>query len=195
LRFPSGLYGTRLATAAWFQTQGSVISQWLAVGIPGVCVQVSVSNLDDVFELLPLSPILDRYLVIEFGAWCCLLTNGPLGSDVGVLPLQAASAFDILALRATTATDGPYPATVLEVFQGSECLRSLTAAKDGLRWRYFEYGTPLPVEDSAAASSRLVRNRFTPKLLNSYLDFFGVPSSGLSGSHKVFLVTVQSSVE
>jgi hypothetical protein len=95
------------------------------------------------------------------------MNNGPLGTDVGVLPTYAARELKCRAIRAVRVDDdGPcYPARILEVYGpgGKPPLaveRTIAAANDGGRWVFETSGTPFAFEDEAAYTRTRKSSRF-----------------------------------
>jgi hypothetical protein len=109
---------------------------------------------------------------------CAVFTNGPLGTDVGMLPSLAARDLGVRGIRATVAS-GRYPANILEVFEPDERFdplhlrRSISCANDGGRWRFDVAGLPFCFEDQPQYLKRRIRARFTPPMLTRYLFELG----------------------
>lgn len=132
-------------------------------------------------ELVPSAPM-SRYAFIPNGGWTLVLNNGPLGTDVGVLPSLAAREWGCVAVRAVCVEDdGPgFPARILSVFgpDGTPPLlsvRSIAAANDGGRWVFETSGEPLPFERMVEYDRRRKTDRFTSGLLYEYLRQLHVP--------------------
>jgi hypothetical protein len=126
-----------------------------------------LASVSEAVTLLSPSPAVTRYLCVPVGQWTALLSNGPLGTDVGVLPSYAARELGCRALRVVSIDDSAtYPAQMLEVYgPGGEpplsLERSIVAADDGGRWVFETSGTPYPFEDQS--------------MLHDYLRALGVP--------------------
>ena len=141
---------------------------------------------DGIAELLKESVHRSRLLLGSLGSgWTLVLTNGPLGTDLGVLPSRAARDLKVQALRATAVQPGldHFPAAILEVFDPSSadpqlCARNVYAANDGGRWTFGEYGVRLPFEDVARYEARSVRDRLTAAMIRKYVAAFDVGSTG-----------------
>ena len=121
-----------------------------------------------------------RYACVPVDRWTLVLTNGPHGTDVGVLPSQAARELGIRAIRAVVDEGPMYPARILEVFGpgGDPVLaggRAVVAANDGGRWVFETSGNPYDFEDLEAYNKRKKSDRFTSAMVHKYLRALGVP--------------------
>jgi len=110
------------------------------------------------------------------------MSNGPQGTDVGLLPSHAARELKCRAIRAVRVDDreAEYPARILEIYgpQGELPLlleRSIAAANDGGHWVFETSGRVLPFEDEAAYRRRRISSRFTGEMLHDYLAALSVP--------------------
>lgn len=128
------------------------------------------------------SAYIERRAVIPLGAWTLLLTNGPRGTDVGMLPSLATRQWGCYGIRATSLEDGEhvFPGRVLEVFgPGGDpplmAVRSITAMNDGGRWVFETFGEPFAFERLDEYEHRLKRRRFASALLHEYLRELRVP--------------------
>jgi hypothetical protein len=136
----------------------------------------------DALEALRPMPVLSRYASIALDGWAMLLSNGPLGTDVGVLPSYAARELKCRGIRAVRVDDDEpgYAARILEVYgPGGETPlareRSIVAANEGGRWVFESSGTPFAFEDGAAYRRRSKSSRLTGEMLHDYLLALGVP--------------------
>lgn len=109
-------------------------------------------------------------------------TDGPTGTDVGLLPSLVARELNSIGIRATCIEDrdAEYPARIVEVFSPGgtgplKALRSITAANDGGRWVFETYGDPLPFEDVSAYGRGRAAGRFTSTMLYDFLAALHVP--------------------
>ena len=135
-------------------------------------------------SLEPLSPAPTKelFLATTFG-WTAFFANGARGSDPFLPMLQLSKALGVTALRASVSpTKALYPGVILEVFDTPEASgnkygyrRSIAAANDGGRWVFEQSGTPYEFEDTLKYSARRKRDRFTPSMLQYYLECLGVP--------------------
>lgn len=123
-----------------------------------------------------------RYAVVPVDGWFIVLNDGPRGTDVGMLPSQAARELGVRGIRAVCVTDDEpdLPARILEVFspEGTGPLRSrrsIVAANDGGEWVFETAGEPLAFERVERYKARRKGERFTPELLRSYLRELGAP--------------------
>jgi hypothetical protein len=83
--------------------------------------------------------------------------------------------------KTPTGEAGRYGATILELYaadsDGCSFLnvqRSIFAANDGGRWKFGANGQPLDFEQLECYKARQIRDRFTPELLDEYLQHFGI---------------------
>ncbi len=103
-------------------------------------------------------PLATRVVPVT-GTWTALFTNGPLGTDVGVLPERASRDLRVRGIRAVHIARGRvWPARTLEVYSpsGAESgvtSRVLYSMNDGGRWRFWNSGEPFTFEESADYSS------------------------------------------
>lgn len=174
------------STVGFFACPLDKLGAWLvkALGSQWRLKQLSASSLNQVLALVQPASILNRYVLMENGAWTLLLDNGPLGTDLGVLPFHACRDLRCLVVRASYSL-GKYPATVFEVYDHAapeETLhvrRSIAAANDGGKWVFQQFGAPYAFENVDAYGSRRKRDRLTPEMLSTYLDAIGVPHCAL----------------
>ncbi|MGH3390514.1 MAG: hypothetical protein ACRDOO_16730 [Actinomadura sp.] len=135
--------------------------------------------------LEPPAGIWTRELLIDMGPWTAYLNNSIQGGDpfpaVGVLT-ERLDCRGVLATHAPMREPG-HAATAFELL-GPEgppplhYIRTVGAyAADG-RWSWDESGTPLPFEDLARYTRRLIRERLTRDLLVRYLGELGIDVSG-----------------
>jgi hypothetical protein len=167
----------------FFEVDHEVLAQWLLEGLGSSWSIGSApwQSLDDaVIDLAPAVP-LSRYACINLENWALAFNNGPGGSDVGVLPSQAARDLNCQAVRAVcVGDDSGYPARILEVYgpTGEPPLaieRSIAAANDGGRWIFEVSGQPFAFEDLGEYQKRVKSQRFTCDMLHEYLRHLGVP--------------------
>lgn len=180
---PSCAHGPVTYEVGYLESETEAVAGWLKSGL-GPCEMMSpgwTSLAQAAASLAPSVP-LSRYAAIPIGAWTLILSNGPSGTDVGLLPSQAAREMGCRALRVVCVEDGEhrFPARVLEVFgpEGSPPLlfvRSIVAAKDGARWVFETSGEPLAFERVQEYKRRRKTDRFTCELLYEYLRALGVP--------------------
>lgn len=140
--FPAGAAGATTLEVGYLERGADAVAAWLGDGL-GSAWEVRTVGWDSlgsaVAELSPSVP-LSRYAAIPCGSWTLILSNGPRGTDVGLLPSQAARELGCRAVRAVCAQDEDpgFPARVLEVYgpDGAPPLasvRSIVAADDGGR--------------------------------------------------------------
>jgi hypothetical protein len=181
LPFPEG--GPITHTTGWFELDAASLSSWLRAAVDGrgpvpagwMCRADAVAALTG-----PAGAPLRRRAVVPVGErWSVLLTDGPTGTDVGLLPSHAARELGVRALRAVCAGD-PHPARVLELFGPGGAppllvVRSIVAADDGGRWVFETSGEPLAFERPGAHRRRRRADRFPASALFDYLGALGVP--------------------
>ncbi len=185
MSLPSGIGGAITWQVGYFSAATPGFAAWLASGLGGgwSCRSSGFASIGDVVAALRPTPVLTSLLCapVGSGGWTALLSNGPLGTDLGVLPSLAARELGCRGIRAmATGMEAKYPATVLEVYgpDGTGPLaveRSIAAANDGGRWVFETFGDPYPFEDLSAYTRRSKAARFTADLLRAYLRALGVP--------------------
>jgi hypothetical protein len=135
-------------------------------------------------RLLPLSMGKRRCLFAPTRAgWTAFFQSGIQGSDpfpaMSMLARRAAT----LAMRVCrTPPDDIHPAVIWEVYAPPELggepplgyRRSISAANDGGRWAFEQSGVPFAFEVTDRYGARRKRDRFTPELLDRYLEAFGL---------------------
>jgi hypothetical protein len=172
------------AEAGYFDTDPMTFAKWLCEGLGhGHRIQgAGVESAAQAAELVAPDGPLKRRVVFPRGGWTMLVTDGPGGTDLGMLPSQAARELGCVGLRAVCVADGAarYPARILEVFGPDGvppllAVRTIAASNDGGRWVFETWGDPLPFEDEAAYAAPRKSDRLPPALLLSYLSQLGVP--------------------
>jgi len=197
---PSALLIPTTEEIGYFETDALTLAGWLASALhsPTPPRELRPTPLRELIDgLLPLGER-TRHLLLPGGAWTALLNNSRLGTDLGLLPRHAARELGCRAIRAVAADDERrrYPATILEVFDPStehespHLRRVLWAVKDGGRWTFNDVGGRFAFEEPDSYLQRRIRERFTPAMLDRYLDALGIPpASGpdeqISGAYYV----------
>lgn len=185
MSLPSSIAGSTTETIGLFRCDANQLAAWL-VTMLGEKWSLRPGGWDSIEAL---GAFLDprgpksRYVLLPWGGWTVMLTDGPLGTDPGLFPSRAASRYGCTAIRATAAEPSPdrFGAVILEVFDPSStdglarCRRAIAAADDGGRWVFIDEGTPFDFEDLSAYGRRRIRDRFTPAMLRGYLHELGVP--------------------
>jgi len=160
------------------------LAEWIIEGLdPGwTMLEPRWKSIEDALQALEPVPLLSRYACLALEDWTLVLNNGPMGTDVGVLPSHAARELECRAIRAVRVDDDEpgYPARILEVYgpRGKPPLaleRSVAAANDGGRWVFETSGTAFEFEDEAAYRRRSKSSRFTGEMLHDYLMALDVP--------------------
>lgn len=178
---PSPAGGDTTTQVGYFEVKAPEFAHWLVQGFDaGWCAHPAhVNTLDEVLIVLRPHVPMNRYLCVPVGDWTALLSNGPLGTDVGVLPRYAARELKCRAIRAVDVDDtAVYPARMLEVHtpNGDDVQeRSILAMNDGGPWRFGTSGTPFPFEDQDAYTKPRKAHRFTSEMVRGYLRALGVP--------------------
>lgn len=202
--FPSSVGGATTQQVGFFDCSYQRFAEWLSEGLaPGWrMTDAHWSSLGDALHSLRPRPILDLYACIELDGWTLLMSNGPTGTDVGVLPSYAARELKCRGIRAVRVDDDDpgYPARILEVYgpRGQLPLaleRSVAAANDGGRWVFEASGTAFPFEDQASYAKRCLSFRFTGEMLHGYLVALGVPVDSEPNWRTALLVQKASLVD
>ncbi|MGJ8721385.1 MAG: hypothetical protein ACSHW9_06010 [Salinibacterium amurskyense] len=183
MTFPSSVGGATTEQVGYFEIGSSALAEWISRGFenPWKVQRGLIGSFADAAAALEVSSVLTRYLCVPIGNWTLLLSNGPLGTDVGVLPSYAARELRCRALRAVAVDNsGTYPARILEVFgpTGNPPLaleRSIVAANDGGRWVFETSGVPYSFEDESAYKLRAKASKFTVDMVYEYLGNLGIP--------------------
>ena len=132
--------------------------------------------------LAPQVPLTRYAFVPVTDGWTLMLNNAPRGTDMTVLPSQAARALGCRTVRAFVGQHGDvWPGCMLEVWgpDGDPILRSrrsIAALNDGGRWVFEVSGEPFDFEDQDAYERRRKADRFTPDMLADYLRHLDVPA-------------------
>lgn len=183
---PSTDYGVNLSTVGLIRNDFEDVALWLhgALGASNWRrTPASFQTISGVSEIVGRTPVNDVKVVVKFGDWTALVTNGPLGSDVGIIPSLAARELNCLAVRAIAnpPSSDMLCATILDVYDPrstdnpTRLRRSIACADEGYRWVFETRGAPFDFEDVGAYSARRVRDRFTPTMLDRYLSELGLP--------------------
>ncbi len=121
---------------------------------------------------------LDRTLLVSNSEnWTSYFANGLLGSDVFPPVSRIAATQRCTGLRVVKAPK----ATIFEAYECPERGGSITnhrrtiyAARDG-RWTFGSTGDPYPFENVSNYEAKTIRDRFTPDLLDAFLEGLGAP--------------------
>lgn len=184
MKIPSSRFGRTTSTVGFFETDVASVASWLddAMG-DNWKLDAVTGGLGDLIAGLGIGQQFSQQLLVPSNDWTAMFTDGPLGSDVGVLPSRSARDRGVRGLRATTVDKSvsPYEATILEVFETDatdnlqRCRRSVYAANDGGRWAFGTSGEPFDFEDTHQYTARMKRDRFDAETLYRYLGCLGVP--------------------
>lgn len=178
MRLPSSLCGSTTETVGLFRCDADRLADWMATGLGHEWVSRSAAfeSIESLCLYLTPGRQFSRQALVPWQQWTAVLTDGPTGTDVGMVPSLAARQLDCLAARAT-ATEG----AVIEVFDPTAVehilrhRRSIAAADDGGRWVFHQSGEPFDFEDVEAYDRRRIRDRFTPTMLAEFLGALGIP--------------------
>lgn len=183
MTLPSSIGGVATEEVGYFDCHAATLTSWMLKGL-GVQWKESVPHWESLIDAtvdLAVTRMLSKYACIPVNGWTLLLSNGPLGTDVGVLPSRAARELGCRAVRAVDSVDGHlYRACILDIY-GSDGVaplalrRSIVAADDGGRWVFETSGNPFPFEETDAYLERKKADRFTREMLIRYLRKLGVP--------------------
>jgi hypothetical protein len=184
MTFPSRVGGPTTQQVGFFDCDHRRLAEWLTDGFgPGwTTLEPHWESLIDVVKALSPVPVLSRYACIGLKDWTLLMTDGPTGTDVGVLPSYAARELKCRGIRAVRVDDDEqgYPARILEVYgpHGEPPLaleRSVVVANDGGRWVFETSGAAFAFEDETAYARSRKSSRLTGEMLHDYLLALGVP--------------------
>ena len=184
MTLPSDVAGTTTETVGFFEAPASTLAEWFVDSTASRWV-ASHSRWPDAAsgyaDLAPQPVLSQRAFVPVTGTWTALFTNGPLGTDVGVLPERAARDLRVRGIRAVHIARGRvWPARTLEVNSpsGAESgvtSRVLYSTNDGGRWRFWNSGEPFTFEESADYSQLRKSDRFNADTLSRCLRHLAVP--------------------
>jgi hypothetical protein len=180
---PSSDAGVTTEQVGFFEMSPTLLADWLSEEFGWPQRRPGWSCLRDAaLDLVPTSPASCQAVIPVGDDWSLLLNDGPLGTDVALLPSHAARKFGCTGIRAVCVPDdGPrYAARILSVYGAAgdpllRQIRSVHAVDDGGRWTFDAAGDPLPFETLDAYARRRIRDRFTAKMLYSYLEALRVP--------------------
>lgn len=183
MRLPSPSGGVTTQEVGYFEADAKTVAGWLCYGLGGRwnLYPAKWTSASEAIAFLSPAPALSRYVCIPVGRWAAVLNNCPGGTDVGLLPSQAARELGCMAIRVACIDDSAtYPARILEVYgpfgdPPLALVRSIAAAKDGGRWVFETSGKPFAFEDLSAYQSRMKSHRLTATMLEEYLRALGVP--------------------
>lgn len=161
-----------------------VFSEWQgSLGISWKKKVVKSDSLEAALRtLLPLTSVMSvRELFVPTASpWTAYFANCAHGTDAQSRMSFLAERIGCRGLRVvnvpnTIGKGGSYGATILEMYgpkregQILNYVRSIAAANDGGRWVFEIDGTPQAFEEPEKYKARLVRDRFTPEMLERYL--------------------------
>jgi hypothetical protein len=183
--------GLTSSTVGLFRTTSSTLAQFLAqrLGPEWWCQPFVPTRIGVFAEELSASrePYDHLKLLAELDGWTLMLTDGPAGTDLGVLPSLVARELGVPTVRASAveACDRSLAGASFETFDpdassGMRFGRWVSAIDDGSRWVFAESDIPpLSFEDVTAYSRRRIRDRLTSEMVRRYVRDFGVPEFDL----------------
>lgn len=118
---PSSCFGKTSETVGFFKCAPSQLADWLVGAFGEGWTLQSERTVDSELALRELDQQrkeVSTYLIVAAGNWSAIFTNGPLGTDVGLLPSRAARDLGVRAVRAVSTTAGTtsYETFIFEVF-------------------------------------------------------------------------------
>ncbi len=178
IELPSSELGRTFETVGWFHSSADTVADWLT-GRWGLARRKCATDFNGLEALLEKSPILRRRVLLPAGDWTAMLTDGPLGTDLGGLPSVFAREFGLTAVRAVCSPDGlgRSGARIFAAFgvSGASSERHVFVAKDGGKWKFGQFGVPFTFEDTIAYGDVIVPNRLTESSVHRYLKALGIP--------------------
>jgi hypothetical protein len=138
-----------------------------------------VGNINNVVHsLYPLTSVVSRrsLFIPTKNKWTAYLDNGHQGTD-GAAPAHLAillSCKTVHARHTPPNNDSDNPATILEIYGPTQqewlnVIRSIAVISDNGRWEFHQEGEAQPFEEISCYKERLIRDRFTGKMLERYL--------------------------
>lgn len=143
-------------------------------------------------SLLPLSSVLNQRVLFAptTSRWTAYFGNGWRGNDPSAISYlcqeigcRAIRALHVPhTLRKTPIGErGRYGATIFEVYSDRPCndsalniMRSIYAVNDGGSWKFGAHGKQFDFEDVSCYNATRKRDRFTPAMLDNYLQKFDI---------------------
>lgn len=193
------LTGVDLAPITWSvgflnlpcEEAGDALASWRRRNLePGEELTVTALDLgwpEAASRLAPLTTIrYPRELVVQTAdpAWSAYLTCSANGTDaVSAMSYLAGAekvhALSIACIQDQSRSGGPWGAVQFELYGPIETdfmnyVRTIGVVNDEGRWRFDTGGTPQAFEEPEQYTARLVRNRFTPEMLDRYCREFGL---------------------
>jgi hypothetical protein len=175
IELPSTENGRAFETVGWIQLPAGRVSDWLVKKWGLVSRNVSIS-FEELQRLTAHTPILRKRVLLPAGTWTAVLTDGPLGTDLGGIPSLISTELGVVAIRAVSSPNGGgrEGGRSFAIYVGG-VERHVYALKDGSRWDFHQYGDPLDFEEVEAYRSLRIRDRLTDERLRRYLVAAGVP--------------------
>lgn len=155
MSLPSPIGGAVASQVGFLHNSATRVARWFIEGLSPewALSRAGWRSFDDAVAALKPSVPMSTYAFIDIDDWTLLLSNGPLGTDVGMIPSLVARELHSRGIRAVCVDDGarPFAARILEVFgpDGEPPLlveRMIAAANDGGRWVFETSGTPYPFD-------------------------------------------------
>lgn len=168
-------------------------NQWMSmicnengsVLIRNECI-VDINSLSDVMQ--PLStPLATKFLFMQTNSeWVAYFDNSINGSDASSIisvfteklkcsGIAIASIPHTMPNKITKDSKGQFGATIFEYKDGERnILRTIYVSNDGGKWVFGQSGSPLVFEQNEAYNNKNKKEKFTEKMLNAYLSYFGI---------------------
>ncbi len=133
--------------------------------------------------LLPLNSVESRRFLFmpTRSEWIAFLDNGHLGTDDSAISYMAEKlrTTSIRATCAPTETPKGWPCVYLIMYGAKSKnfineVRTIGASYDGYKWSFDLIGEVQPFEETERYLARRIRDRFTPDMLDRYLQALGI---------------------
>lgn len=159
---------------------------WGMTGRPMVRTELTGGFGAALAALEPLTQRLTRKLLVgTTSGWTAFFQNGISGSDPARTMRSLARAMNTRALRVRHPRPEEGGGAILEVYAGPKrggddrgLRRSIRAEKLGGKWHFAESGARFRFEDPDRLAARLKKDRFTPGMLEDYVERLGVGRMG-----------------
>ena len=195
-RLPNSTSGRTTETVGFFHTQVDDFNRYLtdALGQQYSSRALDSAPVKSHLELVPIRAPLSKYLLLGVDDWTIMFTDGPAGTDLGLIPSRAARDLGVdITIRAVVATDesDSFPGCQFEVHSADSIdaqrfRRAVYAVSDNGKWTFGDFGDPFDFERISTYSNRKVRDRLTPQMIRDYVAALGAPAitvETLAGGH------------
>lgn len=98
---PNSAAGTTTETVGFFACEATTLVDWLVptLGIGWSARVVGADRISSQLHLVPAGGPVSKYFVLDLGDWVAVFSDGPTGTDLGVLPSRAARDLAVTAIR------------------------------------------------------------------------------------------------